>query len=145
MAAGLTGKLYINGDDAWTTWGVGLEDGSLGELMAPPPVKAPIVNESRLENGKRYITNNHKYDERVVTLVFFLVASNVTDYVTNYRNFISTLATSDTVELITSNEPDVCYRLVYGSCSQFRQYFGGMAKIAVKFIEPDPTNRTIST
>ncbi len=144
MAAGLTGKLYINGDDAWTTWGVGLEDGSLGELMAPPALKAPIVNESRLEDGKRYyMEDTQRLDERTITLVFFLIAGNITDYITNYRSFISALAAGE-VTLQTDSEPDTYYHLIYGSCSQFRQFFGGMARIAVKFIEPNPSNRTNS-
>lgn len=144
MAAGLTGKLYINGDDAWTTWGVGLEDGSLGELMAPPALKAPIVNESRLEDGKRYhMEDTQRLDERTITLVFFLIAGNINDYITNYRSFISALAAGE-VTLQTDSEPDTLYHLIYGSCSQFRQFFGGLAKIAVKFIEPNPANRTNS-
>lgn len=144
MAAG---QLYISANggteqDAWTTWGVGLEDGSLAELMAPLALKAPVVNESRLENGKRYIVEDSpKVDERVVTLVFYLIAGNVSEYITNYRAFISTLAGGN-ITLRTAHEPTVYYHLIYGSSTQFRQFFGGLAKIAVKFIEPNPANRT---
>ena len=52
----MTGQLYINEKDAWTTWGVRMDDGFLDAIDAPLPMKDYIENESRLEHGKHMIT-----------------------------------------------------------------------------------------
>ena len=49
----MKGELYINGNDAWTTWGVNMGDGFLDAIDAPLPMKDYIENSSRTEHGKR--------------------------------------------------------------------------------------------
>lgn len=36
----MKGELYINGKDAYLTWGISMDDTSLSELMTPPANKA---------------------------------------------------------------------------------------------------------
>lgn len=66
----MTGELYINGKDAWTTWGVNMGNGVMDALDAPLEMKAYIEDESRMENGKRVITGSQKVASRDVTLAF---------------------------------------------------------------------------
>jgi hypothetical protein len=63
-------ELLINGENAYTTWGVRMGDGFLDVLGASSPMKEFIENKSRLEHGKRVIINNPKVDEREITLSF---------------------------------------------------------------------------
>ena len=42
-------ELYINGKDAYTTWGISMDNNALSELMTPSSNKTFIENESRLE------------------------------------------------------------------------------------------------
>lgn len=48
----LTGQLKINGKDAYTTWGVSMDDTSLSALMTPPAVKPYITNDDRTKTAK---------------------------------------------------------------------------------------------
>ena len=42
-------ELYINGKDAYTTWGISMDSTSLSFLMTPSANKAYLENESRLD------------------------------------------------------------------------------------------------
>lgn len=137
----MTGELYINGQDAYTEWGVSLEDGAMEALMAPPPRKPSIVNESRLEHGKRRMDLAPRLDERELTLPIHLVAATKAQYLTRYNSFLSELASSEFVSISTSHNPGVTYKCMYVSCPQFSQFLGGIAKFALRLTEPDPTDR----
>lgn len=63
-------ELLINGENAYTTWGVRMGEGFLDVIGASAPMKDFIENKSRLEHGKRVIINNPKVDEREITLSF---------------------------------------------------------------------------
>lgn len=76
----MTGELFINNKDAWTTWGVNMDDGFLDALDAPLQMKDYIENESRLEHGKRIICNSPKVASRDITLGFTITGTNETDY-----------------------------------------------------------------
>lgn len=64
----MTGDLIINGKDAFITWGVRMGDGFLDTIDGFNEMKDYIENESRLEHGKRVITDNAKVDSREITL-----------------------------------------------------------------------------
>ena len=66
-------KLLINNKDAYVTWGVRMDDGFLTALCAPCTMKEYIENESRLEHGKRVVTDNAKVASREVTLAFTII------------------------------------------------------------------------
>ena len=71
----MTGELYINEKDAYTTWGVNLD-----AIDAPLPMKEYVEDESRLEDGIRIDTGNPKVDSREITLGFTIMGSSETDY-----------------------------------------------------------------
>lgn len=64
-------ELYLNGKDAYTTWGISMNDTSLSELMTPTSNKEFIENESRIEHGKRVLVTKSKLDARNLTLTKF--------------------------------------------------------------------------
>lgn len=139
----MTGELYINGQDAYTTWGVSLEDGALEALMAPPPRKPSIVNESRLEHGKRRMDLAPRIDERELTLPIHLVAATKAQYLTRYGSFLTELRNKEYIVITTSHQPNERYKCMYVSCQQFRQFIDGMAVFSLRLTEPNPSDRTL--
>lgn len=136
-------ELYINGKDAYTTWGITMDDTALSELMTPPSNKSLIENESRLEHGKRVIISNPKIDARNLTLQINLTASNDEQFFERYNSFCKELATG-ALDIKTKYQPDVIYRTIYQSCSQFSQFMRGIGKFVLKLNEPNPNDRTIA-
>lgn len=136
------GQLKINGQDAYTTWGMSLSDSALSALMAPAPNKAYITNKSRNENGTRIIADNAKVDERTVTLQMHITAPNATQFFNRYNALVALLRTGQ-VEIWTSLNPTECYRMYYLSCTQFSEYHRRLAKFTLRMVEPDPTDREV--
>lgn len=134
------GELTINGKDAWTEWGILMDNTSLATLMTPPGAKDYPSNKSRLEDGTRYLTGNPRQKERDLTIKIQLVASTQSQFYTRYAAFCEELA-GGTLDITTAYQPSVTYHCIYNSC-QYTQYTGGIAKFSLKLTEPDPSNRT---
>jgi len=138
----MTGELKINGKDAFDTWGVSFEDGALAALMTPPAVKSYVTNTSRLEDGKRVVVYNPRYDSRDITLEMHLVAKDKADFLSKYGNFCDDVLKKGYLYIETVYQPDVVYHCVYNSCTQYSQLINGLAKFSLKLTEPNPANRT---
>ena len=80
-------ELYINGKDAYTTWGISMDSTSLSFLMTPSANKAYLENESRLEHGKRVTVTNPVMDTRDLTLQLHLTADTEEQFFQRYRSF----------------------------------------------------------
>lgn len=138
----MKGELYINGKDAYDTWGMSLSDTSLSALLTPPPNKEYIESKSRLENGKSVILDNVKVDERDVTLQVHFTAKSEKQFFDRYSSFCNELK-GGKLELRTVYQPTVLYRFVYLSCQQFSQFMRGIAKFSLRLNEPNPDNRAV--
>lgn len=136
------GELFINGKDAYTTWGISMDNTSLSSLMTPAPNKEFIENKSRLEHGKRVITSNPRKDERDLTLQINLTASNEDSFFARYDSFCEELETG-CLDIRTKYQPTVMYRTIYLSCQQFSQFMRGVGKFILKLNEPNPKNRSL--
>ncbi len=136
----MIGELFINGKDAYTTWGISMDDTSLSALMTPAPNKEFIENTSRLNHGKSVIINAAKKDERNLTLQLNLTAPDKDLFFARYESFCRELD-SGVLEIRTKYQPAILYRTIYLSCSQFCQFMQGIGKFVLKLNEPDPTNR----
>lgn len=135
-------ELYINGKDAYTTWGISMDDTSLSELMTPVSNKEFIENESRLEHGKKVIVSNPRLDARNVTLKINLSATSEQQFFERYNSFCKELATG-VLEIKSKYQPDVVYKTIYQSCSQFSQFMRGIGKFTLKLVEPNPNDRKL--
>lgn len=135
-------ELYINGKDAYTTWGITMDNTALSELMTPPSNKAFIENESRLEHGKRVVPANPRIDARNLTLQINLTATDEAQFFERYESFCEELATG-VLEIETKYQPGVVYKTVYQSCSQFSQFMRGIGKFTLKLVEPNPNDRAV--
>ena len=112
-------ELFINGKDAYTTWGISMDDTALSALMTPAPNKEFIENKSRMEHGKRVIT---------------------ADPFARYDSFCNELD-KGILEIKTKYQPNIVYRTIYISCNQFSQFMQGIGKFVLKLNEPNPNNR----
>ena len=151
----MTGDLEINGYDAYVKWGVSMEDGSLTQLMAYPSVKEWITNETRLGNGTIYIppalgasfaTTTQWRAARELTIVLHMTAKTKEQFLLNHGNFEAEVLATGNVNIRTKHQITTMYRCKYISCTQFAQYHdenGGIAKFALKLVEPNPVDRTL--
>lgn len=136
----MLGELYINSQDAWGTWKVAMGDSFIENLLVPAGNKDFIENESRLENGKRVITTNPKVASRDVTLTFNIHGDTTTEYLSNYAAFVAVLqAGSVKIRVPAIN---MVFNLIYKKSTSFNLGRARMdSSLAVKFEEPDPTDR----
>lgn len=136
----LIGQLKINGKDAYSTWGISMDDTSLSTLMTPPPVKAYIENNDRTEHGKRIITTSVFVDSRDLTLQLNLTAKNEQQFFERYVLFCDELS-KGVLDIESSFQQGVVYHCLYQSCSQFSQFMRGIGKFVLKLTEPNPNKR----
>ena len=139
----MTGDLTINNKDAWTTWGVRMGDGFLDTIDGFNEMKDYIENESRMEHGKRVITDNAKVDSREITLQFTIEGSSESDYRTKKKAFQTELE-KGTVNIKIPSLGSEVYKLVYLGKSisyglSLDRCFGWVSS---KFCEPNPTDRS---
>lgn len=138
----MTGELYINEKDAWTTWGVNMGEGFLDAIDAPLPMKEYVEDESRLEDGIRIDTGNPKVDSRDITLGFTIMGSSETDYRSKKAAFQAELQKG----MFTIRIPALGtqkYKMVYTGKSisyglSKRRDFG---HFTMKCTEPNPADR----
>lgn len=137
--------LRLNGRDAKTYYGASLSSGSLAALMTPPPSKERIVNKSRLQHGSRIISNSEteKVDERQLTLNIHFTANSEEEFLQRYERFCALLAGGVlNIDVQMPSGRTLHYETYYQSCSQYSQFYGGIAKFALKLIEPTPNQWT---
>ncbi len=138
----MRGELFINGHDAWQTWGIMMDDTSLSALMTPPATKDFPKNSSRLESGTRYITINPKLKERDVTLSLQFYAETKEAFRANYTAFCNNVLATGKLNISTKYQSGVKYFFIYNSCTQYRQFLFKVAKFSLRLTEYNPENRT---
>lgn len=136
------GELFINGVDAYEEYGISMQSGGLSALMTPPPNKDLIENKSRLEHGKRAVNVNPRIDERELTLPIHITARSKESFIDKYNKFCKVLA-NGRLDITTVYQPNVVYKTIYQSCSQFSEYRLGLAKFNLRLNEPNPANRNV--
>lgn len=142
----MKGDLFIKTADRWLdaydNWGVSLGESALTNLMTPAAPKAFVANESRLEDGKRYILSTLRLQERKVTLDVNMVAKDRATFLRRYEYFLLTVRIAKVIKLKHRLLPYYTFRLLYNDCTNYTQYLeGGIAKMSLTFTEPDPTDR----
>lgn len=138
----MTGDLFINGKDAFSTWGVRMGDNFLDAIDGFNEMKDYIENESRLEHGKRVITDNAKVDSREITLQFTIEGSSESDYRSKKKAFQTELE-KGAVNIKVPVLGNEVYKLIYlgKSVSYGLSLDRCFGKISSKFEEPNPMDR----
>ena len=139
----MSGDLFINGKDAWATWGVRMGDGFLDAIDGFNEMKDYIEDESRLEHGKRVITDNAKVDSREITLQFTIEGNSENDYRSKKKAFQTELE-KGAVNIKVPALGDEIYKLIYlgKSISYGMSSDRCFGKISSKFEEPNPMERS---
>lgn len=109
--------------------------------MTPAPNKEFISNKYRSKDGKSVIKHNPRLDEREITLPFNMTAKDTDTFMTNYARFCEEVLAKGELVIRTRFQPNVWYRCIYLSCTQFSQCIREMAKFSLKLNEPDPSDR----
>lgn len=132
--------------DAYTRYGVSLEQTSLSKLMTPAPNKEIVENKSDLQDGKRITRDvtSPKKDERNISLILNITAASKSDFLSKYGLFCTEILDKGFFDMKTSYIPNTIYRMTYLDCTQFQEFMMGMAKFTLSLNEPDPTNRGIT-
>ena len=138
----MKGELFINDKDAWAEWGVNMGNGFLDAIDALLPMKAFVENTSRLEHGKRIMTQNAKVDSRDITLSFTITGTNEADYRAKKKAFQTELQRGVfTMQIPTLGSET--YKMVYTGKSisyglSLNRCFG---HFSMKVTEPNPMDR----
>lgn len=133
-----SGELYINGKDAWNTWGVFLLDDGYDTLDLSAGMKEPIVNKNRNEHGSRVILNNIKKDSREVILSFFIQADNPDDFRIKKKSFTDEIESGWILLAVVSQR--TAYQLYLNSPQDLKSY-SRIGRINIRFTEPNPNDR----
>jgi len=131
-----------NNGDAYLNYGVSLEENALSRLMTPAPNKLPVENKSDLEHGKRIINDGVVMkDERSVSLVMNISAPSKEEFLRRYSDFCRDVLDNGYLEIKTSYQNGVVYRMTYLDCTQFQEYCLGVGKFTLSLNEPNPNDR----
>ncbi len=142
----MTGRLIINGKDAWTTWGAFLEEGSLEKFLSGDSMKDNVVNESRSIDGVHVWVVEPKLEARYITIVVCF-AQKSDSFLSRYQSFINELMGGRVVgEYRYPNEvyiPEIekTYKLIYQGNTKLTQMDMSLGKVAIRFFEPNPADR----
>lgn len=132
--------IFINGKNAKTEWGVVTTTNTLSALLTPCSLKERVVNESRLEHGKRTDNSNPKVAARELNLEIQMIADNESQFYARHEAFCTELE-KGRVDMYLSDRPTVVYHFDYNSCPQYTQFRRGIATLALKVTETNPKDR----
>lgn len=140
--------LWINGKDAYATWGVTLDSSALSALMTPAPAKPFVENKSSAEDGKQVLGiapgeqayHRARVDSRELSLSLNITAVSETQFLEQYALFCRELQ-GGVLRIRTRYQPGVTYTMLYVSCSQFTQFRRGVGRFTLRLDEPNPLDR----
>ena len=136
-------ELLINGENAYTTWGVRMGEGFLDVIGASASMKDFIENKSRLEHGKRVIINNPKVDEREITLSFTIEGNSQSDYQAKKKAFFDELYKGVVDIQVPANSNEIYHLIYLGKSVAYAQSLDRtFGKNSAKLNEPNPANRS---
>lgn len=128
--------------DLYATYGIRLLKGSYDTLVKYPPVKELVSNNSRLEDGIRYIAKEQytKYNEKNLTLRFLMEEGRgISSFYARLESFLALIGKGMfELKITTLNR---VFRLVYRDCDRLTTFKTKHAIFELKLTEPDPTDR----
>lgn len=130
--------LYINGKNAFDTWGVFLEDGSEEALLKPADPKGYARNNMRSQSGVQVFVQNPQPDERDIILTLCVTAISRTDYLAKYQSFIDEI--SNGWVLLDYKPLKTTYKLI-ATGFQSLSYSERLGRLSVRFNEPNVKER----
>lgn len=139
----MTGELIINGKDAYTSWGVNMGDRFLDALNEKAGKKEYITNDNKLMDGIEYCDTIPKATERQLTLTFTVAGNSWEDFTAKRDAFFDELDKGDVAIQVPADSAKVYHLKFKDSTGTYAQNLERtFCKVGVKFIEPNPKNRT---
>ncbi|MBQ0073610.1 MAG: hypothetical protein KBT34_05410 [Prevotella sp.] len=135
-------SLYINEIPAWSR-GIAMGDNFLTTLERPLEMKEFIRNESRLEDGARFIPVNPRVKYRSLTLTFYIHGTTPAKYAEN-KKWLEEQLYKGLVDIKTNTYTgSTTYHLLYTGKSITYDIGGRFTdgKMTVGFDEPNPRKR----
>ena len=135
--------LFFNGVDAYDKYGIIMAEGAISALICPAPSKAYVSVNSRLIDGRKYISGAtySRTDERTLSLQFFIKAKDRAAMYANLESFANEILKKGEFAINTKYTAGT-YHLIYKSCTQMQDFNGTSGKFTLSVVEPNPTNRT---
>lgn len=131
---------------AWEKYGIRMGDGFLDTLDEPLTNKSYISNNARLSDGVRITSSNKpKRASRDVTLIFTLEGDTPSGMREQKKKFFDFIDKHNGLLVLTVPElGDDVFRLYYqGKGSEYSLSLDRcFCKLALKFTEPNPTDRS---
>lgn len=135
--------MSINGTPL-SSMGITMTAGWRTALLTPAPIKDLVSNDDPTKPGIRYITEMSDgtsaavIKERDVTLTFIVRGANDDDFLEKHAEFTRMLHKGK----ITLHVPAIRqhFRLIYRNVTKYNDH-GNSCTLAVKFTEPNPTDR----
>lgn len=145
----MTGDFTINGQDAYTVFGITADDGFIDALLMPPPKKEYLSNNSRLHHGEDVDNRNSKFDKKTNITLYMRIegfgsseSEMKASYLAHLKLFYQELA-KDNFNIVVPALGTEVYHLIYSKSSTFSSNLNKTSsKMSFVFEEPDPTNRT---
>lgn len=143
----MTGEMFINGTDVYTSYGVTPLKGTFAELLKPVPPKPPLTVDIDSLNGEDvYFLATPPLTARSFTLPLAIVASNATNFFSKKEAFETILKTG----IFTLTFPKITgkiFRCYFEDCTQYSQLEPITTRrvsaiINLKLREPNPANRS---
>lgn len=144
----MTGDLYIKGTgtnnqfvDAYTTFGMSLEDTGISRILCPAPNKQPVTNKNVNVHGATIVAGTGCKEERTIGVPFHIVAASKTAF-NNYYDALCDLLDGGWVDVKLARKPNTVFHFQYIDCQQYTEYNGEMAIFNLQLYEPNPNVRT---
>lgn len=138
----MKGDLFINGIDA-SELGIEMGTGFLASLKSPASLKDFVENDDPTKDGKEVIFGSPKLASRELTLSFVICGDSAQDHIQKYNAFIRILQRgkiSISAPIVGTEIYHFKYSGVSGGYSMSKDLT--TSKLAVRFEEPNPANRT---
>lgn len=125
----MTDDLYIDGRNAFETWGVYVTDGGYNELAGFPPLKEPEKNDWWEEDGEEADLSAPRLDTREATLKVACCGGDI-------DGFLAVL-NKGAYHTLRSKALGRTWRLRYTKQTSL-EYCGGLTVLALRFAEDEP-------
>lgn len=141
--------------DAYTEYGMSLEDGAISEIITPAPMKEGVSNSASTSHGVAYLGETlGKKNERSLSFNIHILAATEAAGWTAYRRFCREVLDAGYVQMkiVDGTEPFPTYlsgstetagalHLLFVSCQQVGRYRMQLLKWTLTFKEPHPEIR----
>lgn len=142
-------NILLNGNDIEKKYHLTALDGTLNALMKPATYKKVVSNTNASIDGEIILSkpSSRKRAKNTISLPFLLRSTSLVDLQKEIQNIEHVLVQGKNgtgINELYVSDLGMCYRLYYESMSSYTNFgLDGAARITLKFIEPDPTNRSI--